>query len=144
MQVNCSEMSDERVPVLKDLFQKWLDEASWHSPSVLFLDNLDRLIPAEVEHADSTRSRHLAELFVRMVSKSCSRHSIMIAATSQQQQSVHPALITHHILSELCHLQPPNRDERKLVSCKIFNRTFFNCFIDLGSNYVARIGYIKK
>ncbi|KAG1055850.1 hypothetical protein G6F43_002212 [Rhizopus delemar] len=115
MQVNCSEMSDERVPVLKDLFQKWLDEASWHSPSVLFLDNLDRLIPAEVEHADSTRSRHLAELFVRMVSKPCSRHSIMIAATSQQQQSVHPALITHHILSELCHLQPPNRDERKLI-----------------------------
>ncbi|KAG1469689.1 hypothetical protein G6F56_003111 [Rhizopus delemar] len=115
MQINCSEISDERVPMLKELFQKWLDEAVWHGPSLLFFDNLDRLIPAEVEHADSTRSRHLAELFVRMMSKMCSRHPIMIVATAQQQQSIHTALITHHVFSELCHLQPPNRDERKLI-----------------------------
>lgn len=120
MQINCSEISDERVPMLKELFQKWLDEAVWHGPSLLFFDNLDRLIPAEVEHADSTRSRHLAELFVRMMSKMCSRHPIMIVATAQQQQSIHTALITHHVFSELCHLQPPNRDERKLVSTILY------------------------
>ncbi|KAI9267401.1 P-loop containing nucleoside triphosphate hydrolase protein [Sporodiniella umbellata] len=115
IQVDCSEISDERIPVLKDLFQKYLDEAIWHGPSLLFFDNLDRLIPAEVEHADSTRSRHLAEIFTRLVVRMCTRYPIMIIATAQQQQSIHTALITHHVFSELNHLQPPSRDERKLI-----------------------------
>lgn len=116
IEVNCSEIADERIPVFKDMLQTWFDRAAWHGPTLIFFDDLDRLIPAEVEHADSTRSRHLAELFVRMASIACQRHSIMLIATAQQQQSLHPALITHHIFSELNHLQPPNRDERKLVS----------------------------
>ncbi|KAI8997534.1 P-loop containing nucleoside triphosphate hydrolase protein [Pilobolus umbonatus] len=115
IRVNCSEIADERIPVFKEKLQKWLDEAAWHGPSLLFFDDLDRLIPAEVEHADSTRSRHLAEQFVRTAQIACHRHPIMILATSQQQQSIHPALVTHHIFSELCHLQPPNRDERKEI-----------------------------
>lgn len=115
MEINCSEIADERIPVLKEMLQKWLDQAAWHGPSLIFFDDLDRLIPAEVEHADSTRSRHLAELFVSMAQIACQRHPIMMIATAQQQQSLHPALITHHIFSELKHLQPPNRDERKLI-----------------------------
>ncbi|KAI8373910.1 P-loop containing nucleoside triphosphate hydrolase protein [Blakeslea trispora] len=112
MEINCSELADERIPVLKESIQRWFDEAAWHGPTLVFLDDLDRLIPAEVEHADSTRSRHLAELFVTMAHLASQRHPIMLIATSQQQQSIHPALITHHIFSELKHLQPPNRDER--------------------------------
>ncbi|KAI8076629.1 P-loop containing nucleoside triphosphate hydrolase protein [Gilbertella persicaria] len=115
IEINCSEIADERIPVFKEMLQKWFDEAAWHGPSVIFFDDLDRLVPAEVEHADSTRSRHLAELFVQTARIACQRHSIMLIATSQQQQSIHPALITHHIFSELKHLQPPNRDERKQI-----------------------------
>ncbi|OBZ91846.1 Peroxisome biosynthesis protein PAS1 [Choanephora cucurbitarum] len=115
MEIHCSELVDERIPVLKETIQRWFDEAAWHGPTLVFLDDLDRLIPAEVEHADSTRSRHLAELFVTMARLSSQRHPILLIATSQQQQSIHPALITHHIFSELRHLQPPNRDERKQI-----------------------------
>ncbi|KAI8639618.1 P-loop containing nucleoside triphosphate hydrolase protein [Parasitella parasitica] len=115
MEIACSEIADERIPVFKEMLQKWFDEAAWHGPSLVFFDDLDRLIPAEVEHADSTRSRHIAELFVSMAQTACQRHPIMLMATAQQQQSLHPALITHHIFSELKHLQPPNRDERKLI-----------------------------
>jgi hypothetical protein len=35
--------------VLKDQLQKWFDEAAWHAPSVIFFDDFDRMIPAEVE-----------------------------------------------------------------------------------------------
>lgn len=115
IEINCTELTDERVPVFKDLLQKKFDEAAWHGPSLIFFDDLDRLIPAEVEHADSTKSRHLAELFVRMALVACQRHPVMMMATAQQQQSIHPALITHHIFSELNHIQPPGREERKLV-----------------------------
>ncbi|ORZ02500.1 P-loop containing nucleoside triphosphate hydrolase protein, partial [Syncephalastrum racemosum] len=114
-EVNCAEVADERVPTFKDLLQRWFDEAAWHAPSILFFDDIDRLVPAEVEHADSSRSRHLAELFLRTASIMTQRHPIMLIATSQQQQSLHPSLISNHIFTELRHINPPSRDERKEI-----------------------------
>ncbi|KAI9322670.1 P-loop containing nucleoside triphosphate hydrolase protein, partial [Dichotomocladium elegans] len=114
-EVNCAEIADERVPTFKDLLQQWFDEAAWHAPSLIFLNDIDRLVPAEVEHADSTRSRHLAELFLRMALHMTKRHPIMIIATSQQQQSLHPVLTANHVFTELKHLNPPTRDERKEI-----------------------------
>ena len=34
---------------LRTLFERYIDIASWHRPSVLVLDNLDRVISPEVE-----------------------------------------------------------------------------------------------
>lgn len=48
-----------------------------------------------------------------------SRHPILLIATSQQQQSIHPSLIGNHIFTDLRHLNPPSRDERKQVYKKI-------------------------
>ena len=48
-EVNCAEIAEERVPTFKDLLQQWFDEAAWHAPSLIFFDDIDRLIPAEVE-----------------------------------------------------------------------------------------------
>ncbi len=61
---DCSPFSEERVPVLRARFSEWLNEAAWKAPSLLILDNIDRIIPAEMEHVDSQRSRQLAEAFV--------------------------------------------------------------------------------
>lgn len=48
-EINCAEVADERIPTFKDMLQRWFDEAAWHAPSLIFFDDLDRLIPAEVE-----------------------------------------------------------------------------------------------
>ncbi|KAJ8659027.1 hypothetical protein O0I10_005409 [Lichtheimia ornata] len=114
-EINCSDVADERIPTMKDLIQQWFDEAAWHAPSILFFDDIDRLIPAEVEHADSTRSKHLAALFLRTALKMTSRHPILMIATSQQQQSIHPSLVGNHIFTDIRHLNPPSRDERKQI-----------------------------
>ncbi|KAI8330998.1 P-loop containing nucleoside triphosphate hydrolase protein [Chlamydoabsidia padenii] len=121
LEINCAEIADERIPNLKEMFQKWCDEAVWHAPAIIFFDDIDRLIPAEVEHADSTRSRHIAELFTQITATMTKRHSIMMIATSQQQQSIHPSLITNHVFSELRHLNPPSRDERKQIMQSIMS-----------------------
>lgn len=47
------------------------------------------------------------------------RHPIMIIATAQQQQSIHPSLISNHVFTELKHLNPPSRDERKEVNIAV-------------------------
>lgn len=34
---------------MRSNFQNWLDVATWHRPTVLVLDNLDRAVGPEVE-----------------------------------------------------------------------------------------------
>ncbi|KAF9116910.1 Peroxisome biosynthesis protein pex1 [Mortierella sp. AM989] len=114
VEVNCAEFTEDRIPVLMAKFQQWFDTAAFHSPSILFLEDLDRLIPAEVEHADSFRSRQIAEVFLQIATKMCKRFDrIAVVATAQQQVSVHPSLITSHLLSEIIRLTPPGKTERK-------------------------------
>ncbi|ORZ24946.1 P-loop containing nucleoside triphosphate hydrolase protein [Lobosporangium transversale] len=114
LEINCAEFAEDRITVLMTKFQQWFDTAAFHSPSILFLEDLDRLIPAEVEHADSFRSRQIAEVFLQIASRMCKRFDrITIVATAQQQVSVHPSLITSHLLSEIIRLTPPGKTERK-------------------------------
>src|SRR3954449_11756020 len=47
--VNCSEATEDRIPTFKEKLQQWFDDAAWHAPSIIFFDDLDRLIPAEIE-----------------------------------------------------------------------------------------------
>lgn len=47
--VDLAKLSDERITVLKSLFERYIDIANWYKPSVLVLDNLDRVISPEVE-----------------------------------------------------------------------------------------------
>ncbi|KAF9123574.1 Peroxisome biosynthesis protein pex1 [Mortierella sp. 14UC] len=119
VEINCAEFAEDRLPVLMTKFQQWFDTAAFHSPSILFLEDLDRLIPAEVEHADSFRSRQIAEVFLQIATKMCKRFDqIAIVATAQQQVSVHPSLITSHLLSEITRLMPPGKTERKeMLKC---------------------------
>jgi len=42
-------VADEPWPKLKEMLKEWVDEAWWHAPSVLVLDNLDKMVAAEQE-----------------------------------------------------------------------------------------------
>ncbi|GJJ08536.1 hypothetical protein Clacol_002754 [Clathrus columnatus] len=47
--VDLAKFNREKITVIKSLFQYWLDLAQWHRPTILILDNLESMIPAEVE-----------------------------------------------------------------------------------------------
>src|SRR6266576_2289393 len=47
--VDVSRYSDKPVATMKTQFKYWAEKAAWHRPSVLILDNLDKLLSAEVE-----------------------------------------------------------------------------------------------
>lgn len=47
--IDLAKLADERAATLKALFDKWIDISSWHKPSVLVLDNLDRIVGPELE-----------------------------------------------------------------------------------------------
>jgi len=47
--VDVSKLSEQPVSAVKAQFNFWFDTCAWRRPSVLILDNLDKLLSAEVE-----------------------------------------------------------------------------------------------
>lgn len=47
--VDAAKVSDERPTSAKQKIKDWFDEASWYAPSMLVIDNIDRMVAAEVE-----------------------------------------------------------------------------------------------
>lgn len=49
VEVNCPEAVEDRIPTFREKLQQWFDDAILHAPSIVFFDDLDRLMPAELE-----------------------------------------------------------------------------------------------
>lgn len=47
--IDMSAHAEARVPQIKAFFSYLVERATWHRPSLLVLDNLDKLLSAEVE-----------------------------------------------------------------------------------------------
>lgn len=116
VEAQCTQLAEERVPVIKETLNQWFSTAAWYEPSVLVIDDLDRLCSAEVEHADSTRARQIAEIFLSILRQFTSRHAIALVATCQSKEALHSLLTTSHIFDETISLKPPNKAARREIA----------------------------
>ncbi|SCZ90288.1 BZ3500_MvSof-1268-A1-R1_Chr1-3g01895 [Microbotryum saponariae] len=121
--IDCSKYTEERQSTLKAKMKDWFDEAYWHAPALLVLDNLDRMLGAEVEHADSFPALHLAHTFLSLATPALSSRPIVLIATAQSSTSLHPLLTTTHLLGETISLRGPNKAGRKDVSILSYSAT---------------------
>lgn len=112
---DCSPYSEERVPMLRARFSEWLNQAAWKAPSLLILDNIDRIIPAEMEHVDSQRSRQLAEAFVARVKDCVKSFGVFVVATAQSSTSIHSLLNSSHLWLDNLQLKPPGKEGRREI-----------------------------
>ncbi|KAI0053237.1 AAA-domain-containing protein [Auriscalpium vulgare] len=143
--VDLARWADKPIVTLRAQFQFWLDKAMWHRPSVLIFDNIDKLISAEVEHADSFRARHLAETFVSLFAPGTAHavapntSGIVLLASAESQAALHPLLSTLHVFKQTVHLRPPDKSARKQIISQIVQQrldTAENLVAD-GLNFVA-------
>ncbi|CAK5281813.1 unnamed protein product [Mycena citricolor] len=115
--VDVSRHTERSVQTIKALMSFWLKKAIWHKPSILVLDNLDKLIPIETENS-SFRTRHLAELFVAVFSASArsmplNSQGVILLATATSVAALHPLVNGAHIFEDVVNLKPPNKAARK-------------------------------
>lgn len=123
---DCAPFSEERVPVLRARFSEWLNEAAWKAPSLLILDNVDRIIPAELEHVDSQRSRQLAEAFVARVRDCVKNFGVFVVATAQSNTSIHSLLNSSHLWLDNLQLKPPGKEGRRDILAHLVRRKISN------------------
>ncbi|RDB24902.1 Peroxisome biosynthesis protein PAS1 [Hypsizygus marmoreus] len=122
--VDVSRFSEQPIAAVKALFKYWYDKAMWHRPSVLVLDNLDKLLSAEVEHADSFRTRQITEIFLSIYSSSArtampNSRGIVLLATANSTAALHPLVSTAHVFQDTIHVKPPNKDARRDILTSI-------------------------
>ncbi|TFK23693.1 peroxisome biogenesis factor 1 [Coprinopsis marcescibilis] len=116
--VDASRYVDSPIAAVKALFNYWFNKVAWHGPGVLILDNLEKLLGAEVEHAESFRSRLLTEVFLRAFSSAnrvapLNAKGFILIATANSVSDLHPRLNSSHLFQEVVKVKPPNKDARR-------------------------------
>ncbi|KAJ7497026.1 P-loop containing nucleoside triphosphate hydrolase protein [Mycena latifolia] len=122
--VDVSRYAAQPVPMIKSLLGYWFKKAVWHRPAVLVLDNLEKLVGAELEHADSFRTRHIAEIFLSLYSSSArsfasNSRGVVLIATASSTAALHPLLNSAHIFEDIVNVKSPNKNARKEILVRI-------------------------
>ncbi|PWN31454.1 AAA-domain-containing protein [Meira miltonrushii] len=111
--IDCTPHNEERLSSMRALFDQWLASAIWHSPTLLILDNLDRIMPADQEHVDSPRSAQIAEALMHRIREVAAQYSIFVLATAQSNLSINKVYAIHHIFGENVELKAPMKEGRR-------------------------------
>lgn len=111
--IDCTPHSEERLTSMRSLFDQWLASAIWHSPTLLILDNLDRIMPAGQEHVDSPRSAQIAETLMHRIREVAAQYSVFVLATAQSNLSINKVYSIHHIFGENVELKAPMKEGRR-------------------------------
>lgn len=113
--VNCTPLVNLRIPQLQAKFEEIFTIAGWHAPSLVIIDDLDRLMPAEMEHVDSFRSLHISNLFLNIANTAMRERGIVVVATSKGPEALHAALTSSHFFGERVNLSAPDKNARREV-----------------------------
>lgn len=122
--VDLAKYTETPVPKVKALLNYWFDKAYFHRPTVIIMDNMDKLMCAEQEHADSFRQRHITELFLDLFGSAArfaapNAKGIVLFAAAESIASLHPRLNAAHLFQEVVNLKPPNKDARRDIVSQI-------------------------
>ncbi|QRV84134.1 AAA family ATPase [Ceratobasidium sp. AG-Ba] len=135
--VDLAQMADEHTSSLRSKFKTWRSVAAWRRPSVLVLDNLDKVVSAEVEHTDSSRARHLAEHFLDVFA-SAPAPGVAILASCTSPSALHPLLNASHVFAHKVQLRAPDKNARRDILSRIVKRRFATS--DLSSDSERPLG----
>ncbi|KAK2467867.1 hypothetical protein APHAL10511_000162 [Amanita phalloides] len=122
--VDLTRYSEKPVSTIHAQFKYWFAKVAWHRPSVLILDNLDKLLNAGGEHKNSFRLRQLAELFIYIYSPVARTFAhnfqgILLLATATSKTALHAVVNRSHIFQEVITLLPPSRQARRDILTKV-------------------------
>ena len=110
VRIECRKLNTLGTESVKKVLQRFVNAAVWNQPSLMVLDDLDILLPAEAETA-STRVKRLSHYLINIYSKAARSHDIFWMATAREKFGIHDSFR----FEEYYNLTEPNKDERVAV-----------------------------
>ena len=87
--------------------------------SLVILDDLDRICPAETElevGSENGRSKQISEIICSIVKTYCGRDTgVVLLATAQAKESLNNVIIGGHVVKEILSLKAPDKEGRRKV-----------------------------
>ncbi|KAK7202576.1 P-loop containing nucleoside triphosphate hydrolase protein [Myxozyma melibiosi] len=120
--VQCSDFTESRLPVIKDQLLKWFATASFYAPAVIIFEDIGSLFPEELEHVDASRTRLLTALFTKYVLSTARARKVTILATASGKDTVHSAITSGNVISEIVTLKAPDKMIRRQILSEILRR----------------------
>ncbi|KAG7891181.1 hypothetical protein KL905_001005 [Ogataea polymorpha] len=111
--INCETISNDNFHAIKTLLEEAVKEVNWHSPSVLVLENLDSLIPQEMEHGDSGLSRQVSEFLVNSLKVLTRERAISLLCSSKSKEALNATVFQTHLIQQEFSLKAPDKELRK-------------------------------
>ncbi|KAJ2159682.1 Peroxisome biosynthesis protein pex1 [Coemansia sp. RSA 552] len=117
--VDCTRLTmDPRTNATKEAIQKIAHEVLLHQPSLLILDDLDTLVPAETEQMDTRRVAQMANTLTAVLDTGDGRRVTVVATTSGRAQ-LNGRLFTSGMFQRVLEIPPPGKSEREQVLASI-------------------------
>ncbi|KAG7699423.1 hypothetical protein KL948_001853 [Ogataea haglerorum] len=111
--INCETVSNDNFHAIKTTLDDAIKEANWHAPSLLVFENLDSLIPQEVEHGDSGLSRQVSELMVSSLKSLTREREISLLCSSKSKEALNATVFQTHLVQQEFSLKAPDKELRK-------------------------------
>jgi peroxin-1 len=117
-------VTDEtRVATIKETLTRVFMDAGWGArlggQSLVILDDLDRICPAETElevGSENGRSKQISEIICSIVKQYCGRDTgVVLLATAQAKESLNNVVIGGHVVKEILSLKAPDKEGRRRV-----------------------------
>ena len=120
---------DSRLSTINDAITRLFVSASWcarlSGKSIVVLDDLDKICPAETEmHVgdDNGRSKLIAEMLCSTLRRYCRPPSeIVLLATAMSKDSLHRLLISGHVIGQIIELKAPSKEARRNILTSLVN-----------------------
>lgn len=145
--VACETLMNENSDQLRIRMKKWTHEAVWNQPSVIILDNFDKILSAEVENTDSSISDQLTEYFISLMrSISCQKSTnVSMVISGSSKESFNKLVVQSHLLEKYFHIAVPNKSTRaKILEEYISGKLTCTLTFDLMDIVLETEGYLPN
>lgn len=115
LDVNCNNYTREALLTIKENIDIWLNKCAWHSPSLLVLEGLEFIFPAEAENTDSGQTRQLSEYFIQTLDNVMKSRAVSVIATTNTKESVNGIMFSSHSFDENFSIKAPSKDSRQQI-----------------------------
>lgn len=112
--IKCETLMNENYTLAKGHMAKWLQACAWHKPSLLILDNLDKILAAEMDNVDSSKSNQLSEYLVLQLEKIRNQRNsnVSVLLSSTSKELLNKLLSQCHLIEDFVHLRAPDKKAR--------------------------------
>lgn len=113
--VSCESFMNDSFDQQSNQLSRWVNECLLHEPSVLILDDLDKILFAESEQGDSSTSSQLAELLCSILFKvrRQANTNVSLLVSGRSKESFNSMLTSSHLIERFVDLMPPGKDSRQ-------------------------------